>query len=57
MSVQPQNNNLNYLTDPTFTNVNRLFVLSFPKKIIILMVDILFQITMYLKLKSMTLMF
>ena len=21
------NNNLNYLTDPTFTNVNRLFVL------------------------------
>ena len=30
MSVQPQNNNLNYLIDPTFTNVNRLFVLSFP---------------------------
>ena len=27
MSIQPQNNNLNYLIDPTFTNVNRLFVL------------------------------
>ena len=27
MTVQPQNN-LNYLIDPTFTNVNRLFVLS-----------------------------
>ena len=31
MSIQPQNNNLNYLTDPIFTNVNRLFVLSFPR--------------------------
>ena len=30
MSIQPQNNNLNYLIDPTFTKVNRLFVLSFP---------------------------
>ena len=29
MTVQPQNNNLNYLTNPAFTNVNRLFVLSF----------------------------
>ena len=29
MTVQPQNNNLNYLIDPTFTIVNRLFVLSF----------------------------
>ena len=28
MTVQPQNNSLNYLIDPTFTNVNRLFVLS-----------------------------
>ena len=26
---QNKNNNLNYLTDPTFSNVNRLFVLSF----------------------------
>ena len=31
MTIQPQNNNLNYLFDPTFTNVNRLFVLSFQK--------------------------
>ena len=31
MSIQPQNNNSNYLIDPTFTNVNRLFVLSFPR--------------------------
>ena len=31
MSIQPQKNNLNYLIDPTFTNVNRLFVLSFPR--------------------------
>ena len=31
MTVQPQNNYLNYLIDPTFTNVNRLFVLSFAR--------------------------
>ena len=29
MSNQTITNNLNYLIDPTFTNVNRLFVLSF----------------------------
>ena len=29
MTIQPQNNNLNYLIDPTFTNVNRLFVCLF----------------------------
>ena len=29
MTVQPRNNNLYYLIDPTFTNVNRLFVLPF----------------------------
>ena len=29
MSNQTRNSNLNYLVDPTFTNVNRLFVLSF----------------------------
>ena len=28
-SDQTKNNNLNYLIDPTYTNVNRLFVLSF----------------------------
>ena len=31
MTVQHQNNNLSYLIDPTFTNVNRLFVLSFQR--------------------------
>ena len=31
MTIQPQNYNLNYLIDPTFTNVSRLFVLSFPR--------------------------
>ena len=30
ITIQPQNNN-NYLIDPTFTNVDRLFVLSFPR--------------------------
>ena len=31
MTIHPQNNNLNYLIDPTFTNVNRLSVLSFSR--------------------------
>ena len=31
MSIQPKYNNLNYLIDLKFTNVNRLFVLSFPR--------------------------
>ena len=31
MTIQPKNNNLNYLIDPTFMNVNRLFVLFFPR--------------------------
>ena len=31
MTVQTQNKNLNYLIDPTFANVNRLFVLSFSR--------------------------
>ena len=29
MTTQAKTNNLNYLIDPTFTKVNRLFVLSF----------------------------
>ena len=32
MSNQAKSNNLNYLIDPTFTNVNRPFVLSFEKE-------------------------
>ena len=31
ITIQPKNNNLNYLIDPTFFNVNRLFVLSLPR--------------------------
>ena len=56
MTIQPTNNNLDYLIDPTFTSVNRLFVLS-SQEIIIQIVDIVFQITMYPRLKSMTLTF
>ena len=32
MINQTATNNLNFLTDPTFNNVNRLFVLAFPNK-------------------------
>ena len=32
MNIQPQNSNLNYLIDPAFININRLFVLFFFKK-------------------------
>ena len=31
ITVQPQNNNLNFLIDKTFTNINRLFVLPFTR--------------------------
>ena len=31
MTIQPQNTNLNDLIDPIFTNINRLFVLSFAR--------------------------
>ena len=34
ITVQPKSNNLNYLIDPTFTNVNRLFVLSFARNVL-----------------------
>ena len=54
MTIQNNNNNLNYLIDPSFTNVNRLFVLSFErieennvKKIL----EILFCIIMYRKFR------
>ena len=33
MTIEPQNNNLNYLIDPKFINVNRLFVLSFARNV------------------------
>ena len=31
MTIQPQNNDSNYLIDLKFTNVNRLFILSFTR--------------------------
>ena len=31
MTTQNNNNNLNYLIDPTFTKVNRLLILSFAR--------------------------
>ena len=31
ITIQKNNNNLNYLIDPKFTNVNRLFLLSFER--------------------------
>ena len=31
MKSEPKNNNLNYLIDPKFMNINRLFVLLFPR--------------------------
>ena len=31
MTIKPQNNNLNYLIDPTLINVNKLFVLPFTR--------------------------
>ena len=34
ITIQPKNKNLNYLIDPTFTYVNRLFVLSFARTIL-----------------------
>ena len=29
VATQPKNNNLDYMIDPTFSNINRLFVFSF----------------------------
>ena len=56
MTIQPQNNNLNYLIDPAFTNVDRLFVLSFPRNNNMI-ADTLIQIIIYQTLKLKTLMF
>ena len=36
IKTQPKNNNLDYMTDPTFMNINRLFVLSFKMATMIL---------------------
>ena len=49
MAIRPQNNNLNYLIDPTFTKVNRLFVLSCVRNAE--GIEILFLIIMFQTLK------
>ena len=36
VTTQPKNNNLDYLIDPIFKNINRLFVLSFKMVMVIL---------------------
>ena len=53
MTIQPKDNNLNYLIDPAFTKVNRLFCLF--QEIITLIADTSIQIIMYQKLKLMPL--
>ena len=45
MTNQTKTNHLNYLINPTFTKVNRLFLLSFKNE------EHLFQSIMYQKLK------
>ena len=52
MTIQLQNNNLNYLINPIFTNINRLFCLF--QEIVILIGDTPIQIIMCQKLKIMT---
>ena len=57
MTIQNNNSNLNYLIDSTFTNVNRLFVLSFEiteEDNIKKTTEILFYIIMYQKFKQKT---
>ena len=57
MTIQNNSNNFNYLIDPTFTSVNRLFILSFKRteennvKKVKKITEILFHITMYRTLK------
>ena len=50
MTVQPQIINLNYLIDPTFTKVNRLFVCHL-QEMLNEIVEIIFHIIMYQTLK------
>ena len=46
LTIQPQNNNLNYLIDPTFTNVNRYLFCHF-QEIMQVIKETLFHIIMY----------
>ena len=54
MTIQSNNNDLNHLIDPTFTQVNRLFVLSLERIEEIMLkkiIEILFHIILYQTLK------
>ena len=56
MTIQSNNNNLSYLTDPTFTKVNRLLFLCHLQELLeeIIqqkIIEILFLIIMYQNLK------
>ena len=54
MTIQSNNNDLNRLIDPTFTQVNRLFVLSLERIEEIMLkkiIEILFHIILYQTLK------
>ena len=54
MTIQSNNNNINYSIDPTFTNVNRLFVVSFERieeDNIKKTTEILFHVIIYQKYK------
>ena len=55
MTIQLQNNNLNYLMDPTFTNVNS-YLFYHLQELIQVMTETIFQIIMYQTLKLKTLM-
>ena len=58
MNIHNNNNNLNYLIDPTFTNVNRLFVLSYERieenNVKKKTTEILFHIILYQKFTEKT---
>ena len=40
--MQPKNNNLDYLIDPTFRNINRLLIYFHPKMVMMILQDIVF---------------
>ena len=54
MTAQSNNNNLNYLIQPTLTKFNRLFALSFEKieeNNVKKIIEVLFHVIMYQTLK------
>ena len=41
ITIQTKNNNLGYLADPTFRNINRLFRFAFKNKVMMILQEIL----------------